>query len=65
MLHNMRHRYITNGGIAKDAYDDTLLLLEDKLMLMNKGLHDFSEMSLVLPPAEMLCVNPQLATKLD
>jgi len=32
---------------------------------MNKGLHDFSEMSFALPPAKMLHVNPQLATELD
>jgi len=48
MLHNMRHQHITNGGIAEDAYNDTLLLLEAKLALTNKGLHDFSEMPLTL-----------------
>jgi hypothetical protein len=30
---------------------------------MNKGLHNFPEMSLALPPAKMLRVNPQLATE--
>jgi hypothetical protein len=34
-------------------------------MLTNKGLHDFSEMSLVLSPTKMLHVNPQLAAELD
>jgi hypothetical protein len=55
MSHNMRHQRITNGGIAEDAYNDTLLLLEAKLALTNKGLHDFPKMSLVLPPTKMLC----------
>jgi hypothetical protein len=61
----MRHRRITNGGTAEDAYNDTLLLFETKLALMNKGLHDFPEMPLVLPPTEMLRVNPQLDAKLN
>jgi hypothetical protein len=65
MSHDTRHRRITNGGITEDAYNDTLLLFEAKLTLMNKGLHDFSEMLLVLPSVEMLHVNPQLATELD
>jgi len=54
-----------NGGIAKDAYNDTLLFLEAKLALTNKGLHNFPEMLLVLSPIKMLRVNPQLATELD
>jgi hypothetical protein len=54
-----------NGSIVKDAYNDTLLLFEAKLTLMNKGLHDFPKMSLVLLPAKMLRVNPQLAMELD
>jgi len=58
MSHDMRHRRITNGGTADDAYNDTLLLLEAKLTLTNKGLHDFPKMSLVLPPVKMLHVNP-------
>jgi hypothetical protein len=47
-----------NGSTIEDAYNDTLLLLKAKLVLMNKGLHDFLEMSLVLPLVEMLHVNP-------
>jgi hypothetical protein len=65
MSHNTRHRRITNGGIVKDAYNDTLLLLEAKLTLTNKSLDDFPKMLLALPPAEMLRVNPQLAAELD
>jgi hypothetical protein len=65
MLHDTWHWRITNGGIAEDAYNNTLLLLEAKLTLTNKGLHDFPEMSFALPLVEMLCVNPQLAVKLD
>jgi hypothetical protein len=65
MLHDMRHQCITNGGTTEDAYNDTLLFLKAKLVLMNKGLHNFSEMSLVLPLAKMLRVNLQLATELD
>jgi len=65
MSHDMRHRRITNGGIADDAYNDTLLLLEAKLALTNKGLHDFLKMSFALPPVKMLRVNPQLAAELD
>jgi len=65
MLHDMRHQCIMNGGIAKDAYNDTLLFLEAKLALTNKGLHNFPEMLLVLSPIKMLRVNPQLATELD
>jgi hypothetical protein len=65
MSHDMRHRRITNGGTADDAYNDTLLLLEAKLALTNKGLHDFPKMSFTLPPVKMLHVNPQLAAKLD
>jgi hypothetical protein len=65
MSHNTRHRYITNGGTAEDAYNDTLLFLEAKLTLTNKGLHDFSEILLTLPLEKMLCVNPQLAIELD
>jgi hypothetical protein len=61
----MRHRRITNGGIVEDAYNDTLLLLEAKLALTNKGLHNFPEMLLALLPAKMLRVNLQLAVKLD
>jgi hypothetical protein len=65
MSHDMWHRCITNGGIANDAYNDTLLLLEAKLALTNKGLHDFSEMSLALSLVKMLRVNPQLDAELD
>jgi hypothetical protein len=65
MSHNTQHQCITNGGITEDAYNNTLLLLEAKLTLMNKGLHDFPKMSLTLPLVEMLCVNPQLAIELD
>jgi len=54
-----------NGGIVDDAYNDTLLLLEAKLALMNKGLHDFPKMPLVLSPVKMLRVNFQLAVELD
>jgi len=61
----MRHQRITNGGIVDDAYNDTLLFLKAKLTLTNKGLHDFPEMLFALPPIKMLCVNPQLATKLN
>ncbi len=61
----MRHQCITNGGIVEDAYNNTLLLLEAKLTLTNKSLHDFPEMLLVLPPTKMLRVNPQLAAELD
>jgi hypothetical protein len=65
MSHDMRHRRITNGGTTDDAYNDTLLLLEAKLALTNKGLHDFLEMLLALLLAKMLRVNPQLTTELD
>ncbi len=65
MSHDMRHRRITNGGTAEDAYNDTLLLFETKLALMNKGLQDFPKMPLALPPTEMLRVNPQLAVELN
>jgi len=65
MSHDMRHRRITNGGITDDAYNNTLLLLEAKLALTNKGLHDFPKMPLVLPFVKMLRVNPQLAAELD
>jgi len=65
MSHDMRHRRIMNGGTVDDAYNDTLLLLEAKLALTNKGLHDFSKIPLVLPPVKMLRVNPQLAVELD
>jgi ATP-dependent DNA helicase PIF1 len=54
-----------NGGIAKDAYNDTLLFLEAKLALTNKSLHNFPEMSFVLSLIKMLCVNLQLAMELD
>jgi hypothetical protein len=62
MSHDMRHRRITNGGTTDDAYNDTLLLLKAKLALTNKGLHDFPEMPLALPPIKMMRVNFQLAT---
>jgi hypothetical protein len=65
MSHDTWHRRITNGGTTKDAYNDNLLLLEVKVTLTNKGLHDFPKMPLVLPLAKMLCVNLQLATELD
>jgi hypothetical protein len=65
MSHDTWHRRIMNGSSTEDAYNDTLLLLKAKLTLTNKGLHDFSKMSLVLPLAKMLHVNPQLAAKLD
>ncbi len=65
MSHDMQHRRIMNGGIAKDAYNDTLLLFEAKLTLTNKDLHDFPKMPLTLPPTEMLRVNPQLVAKLN
>jgi hypothetical protein len=65
MSHDMRHRRITNGGTADDAYNDTLLFLEAKLALTNKGLHDFPEMSLALLLVKMLRVNPQLVAELD
>jgi hypothetical protein len=47
-----------NGGTIEDAYNDTLLLLEPKLALTNKGLHNFLEMSFALPHAKVLRVNP-------
>ncbi len=56
---------ITNGGIAKDAYNDTLLFFEAKLMLTNKGLHDFPKMLLALLPIKTLRVTPQLVVELD
>jgi hypothetical protein len=65
MSHDMRHRRITNGGTTDDAYNDTLLLLEAKLALTNKGLHDFPEMPLALPLVNMLRVNLQLTAELD
>ncbi len=65
MSHNMWHQHITNGSTAKDAYNDTLLLVKAKLALMNKGLHGFPEMPLTLPLVEMLHVNPQLVVELD
>jgi hypothetical protein len=43
MSHDMWHQRITNGSTTEDAYNDTLLLLKVKLMLTNKGLHDFSK----------------------
>jgi len=58
MSHDTQHRCITNRGITEDAYNDTLLLLKAKLVLTNKGLHDFLEMSLALSPTKMLHVNP-------
>ncbi len=54
-----------NGGNVEDAYNSTLLLLEAKLTLTNKGLHDFPEMSFTLPFAEMLHVNLQLVVELN
>jgi hypothetical protein len=54
-----------NGGIIEDAYNDTLLLFEAKLVLTNKSLHDFPKMSFVLSPIEMLRVNLQLVAELD
>jgi hypothetical protein len=54
-----------NGGTADDAYNDTLLYLEAKLALTNKGLHDFSKMPLALSPVKMLRVNRQLVAELD
>jgi len=65
MSHDMRHRRITHGGFVDDAYNDTLLLLEAKLALTNKGLHDFPKMPLALLPVKMLHVNPQLAAEFD
>jgi hypothetical protein len=54
-----------NGGTAQDAYNDTLLFLEAKLVLTNKSLHDFLELLLALPLAKMLHVNPQLIMELE
>jgi len=65
MSHDIQHQRIMNGDTTEDAYNDTLLLLEAKLTLMNKGLHDFPKMSLTLPLEKMLCVNPQLDVELD
>jgi hypothetical protein len=65
MSHDMRHQRITNGGTIEDAYNDTLLLFEAKLALMNKGLHDFPEISFALPPTETLRVNPQWVAELN
>jgi hypothetical protein len=64
MLHDMRYRCITNGGIIEDAYNNTLLVFEAKLALTNKNLHNFPEMSFTLPLVEMLRVNLQLVAKL-
>jgi hypothetical protein len=58
MSHDTRYQHITNGGTIEDAYNDTLLFLEAKLTLTNKGLHNFLEMSFALPPTKMLHVNP-------
>jgi hypothetical protein len=65
MSHDTWHRRITNGSITEDAYNDSLLLFTAKLTLINKSLHDFLERPLALPPAKMLCVNPQLDAELD
>jgi hypothetical protein len=56
---------MTNGSTTEDAYNNTLLLLEAKLTLMNKGLHDFSKMPFALPLVEMLHVNLKLVAELD
>jgi len=65
MSHDMWHQRITNGGTVDDAYNNTLLLLEAKLALTNKSLHDFLKLPLALSLVKMLHVNPQLAAKLD
>jgi hypothetical protein len=65
MSHDTSHRRITNGGTIKDAYNNTLLFLEAKLTLTNKGLHNFPKMSFALSLVEMLHVNPQLDAELD
>jgi len=65
MSHDTRHRRITNGSITENAYNDTLLLLEAKLTLINKGLHDFLKMLFALLLEEMLHVNLQLVAEFD
>jgi len=65
MLHDMRHRRITNGSTVEDAYNNTLLFLEAKLALTNEGLHNFLKILLTLLLVEMLRVNLQLAMELD
>jgi hypothetical protein len=65
MSHDTQHWCITNGGIAEDAYNDTLLFVKAKLTLMNKSLHNFPEMLFTLPHVEMLYVNPQLVAEFD
>jgi hypothetical protein len=48
-----------------DAYNDSLLLLKERLAMANKSLRDFSEMPLASAPVGEERVNSYLATELD
>jgi hypothetical protein len=48
-----------------DAYNDSLLLLEERLAMANKSLRDFPEMPLARAPVGEERLNPYLVAELD
>jgi hypothetical protein len=65
MSHDTLYRRRGEGGTLDDAYNDSLLLLEETLTMANKSLRDFPEMPLARAPVGEERVNPYLAAELD
>jgi hypothetical protein len=53
------------GGTLDNAYNDSLLLLEGRLVMANKSLRDFPTMPLVMVPVGIERVNPLIEAELD
>ncbi len=65
MSHDTLYRRRGEGGTLDDAYNDSLLMLEERLAMANKSLRDFPEMPLARAPVGEERVNPYLAAELD
>jgi len=65
MSHDTLYRRTGEGGTLDDAYNDSLLLLEERLVMANKSLRDFPKMPLARAPVGEERVNPYLAAELD
>jgi hypothetical protein len=65
MSHDTLYRRRGEGGTLDDAYNDSLLLLEERLAMANKSLRDFPEMPLARALVGEEWVNLYLAAELD
>jgi hypothetical protein len=65
MSHDTWYYKRGEGGTLDDAYNDSLLLLEGRLVMANKSLRDFPTMPLAMAPVGIERVNPLIEAELD